>query len=50
MHDAEASAPFFKRAIEAGINFFDTADVYGWEVEHGLDPFGDDGGDDDDGV
>ncbi|KPK16174.1 MAG: aldo/keto reductase [Myxococcales bacterium SG8_38] len=26
--DAEASAPFFKRAIEAGINFFDTADMY----------------------
>jgi aryl-alcohol dehydrogenase-like predicted oxidoreductase len=28
IHDAEASAPFFKRAIEAGINFFDTADMY----------------------
>jgi len=28
VHDAEASAPFFKRAIEAGINFFDTADMY----------------------
>jgi aryl-alcohol dehydrogenase-like predicted oxidoreductase len=26
--DAEASAPFFQRAIEAGINFFDTADMY----------------------
>jgi aryl-alcohol dehydrogenase (NADP+) len=26
--DEEASLPFFKRAIEAGINFFDTADVY----------------------
>ncbi len=26
--DAEASAPFFRRAIEAGINFFDTADMY----------------------
>lgn len=24
----EASRPFFKRAIEAGINFFDTADMY----------------------
>ena len=23
------------RALELGINFFDTADVYGWEVEHG---------------
>jgi aryl-alcohol dehydrogenase-like predicted oxidoreductase len=28
IHDADASAPFFKRAIEAGINFFDTADMY----------------------
>jgi aryl-alcohol dehydrogenase (NADP+) len=26
--DEEASKPFFKAAIEAGINFFDTADVY----------------------
>src|SRR5579859_1068163 len=26
--DEEASLPFFQRAIEAGINFFDTADVY----------------------
>ena len=26
--DAEASAPFFKRAVETGINFFDTADMY----------------------
>jgi aryl-alcohol dehydrogenase-like predicted oxidoreductase len=26
--DAEASKPFFRAAIEAGINFFDTADVY----------------------
>ena len=24
------------RALELGINFFDTADVYGWAVEHGL--------------
>ena len=24
----EAAQPFFKRAIEAGINFFDTANVY----------------------
>ena len=23
------------RALELGINFFDTADVYGWSVEHG---------------
>jgi len=26
--DEEASRPFFQRAIEAGINFFDTADMY----------------------
>jgi 1-deoxyxylulose-5-phosphate synthase len=26
--DEEASRPFFRRALEAGINFFDTADVY----------------------
>ena len=26
--DEEQSLPFFKRAIEAGINFFDTADMY----------------------
>src|SRR4029077_9733567 len=26
--DEEQSLPFFKRALEAGINFFDTADVY----------------------
>ena len=26
--DAEGSAPFFKRALDHGINFFDTADVY----------------------
>ncbi len=26
--DEEASQPFFKAAIEAGINFFDTANVY----------------------
>jgi len=25
--DEEASRPFFRRALEAGINFFDTADV-----------------------
>lgn len=32
VHDAEASAPFFRRAIEAGINFFDTADMYSMGV------------------
>ncbi|NOY54848.1 MAG: aldo/keto reductase [Actinobacteria bacterium] len=26
--DAEASKPFFQRAVELGINFFDTADMY----------------------
>src|SRR5687767_4893410 len=26
--DADAAPPFFKTAIEAGINFFDTADMY----------------------
>ena len=26
--DEEGTAPFFRRAIEAGINFFDTADAY----------------------
>ena len=26
--DEEASKPFIRRALEAGINFFDTADMY----------------------
>jgi aryl-alcohol dehydrogenase-like predicted oxidoreductase len=26
--DGEAARPFFRRAVEAGINFFDTADMY----------------------
>jgi aryl-alcohol dehydrogenase-like predicted oxidoreductase len=26
--DADAAAPFFRRAVEVGINFFDTADMY----------------------
>ena len=26
--EEEASRPFIKRALEAGINFFDTADIY----------------------
>ena len=26
--DEEASRPFLKRALEAGVNFFDTADMY----------------------
>jgi aryl-alcohol dehydrogenase (NADP+) len=28
VYDEEAALPFFKAAVEAGINFFDTADVY----------------------
>ncbi|MCO5188785.1 MAG: aldo/keto reductase [Anaerolineae bacterium] len=31
----EESFRIMDRAVELGINFFDTADVYGWEVEHG---------------
>ena len=35
-HTSEAdSFKIMDRALELGINFFDTADVYGWEVEHG---------------
>jgi len=32
----EDSYAIMDRALELGINFFDTADVYGWTVEHGL--------------
>jgi aryl-alcohol dehydrogenase-like predicted oxidoreductase len=32
----EDSFAIMDRALELGINFFDTADVYGWSVEHGL--------------
>jgi len=32
----EDSFKIMDRALELGINFFDTADVYGWAVEHGL--------------
>jgi aryl-alcohol dehydrogenase-like predicted oxidoreductase len=32
---AEDSFKIMDRALELGINFFDTADVYGWSVEHG---------------
>jgi aryl-alcohol dehydrogenase-like predicted oxidoreductase len=36
-HTSEAdSFRIMDRALELGINFFDTADVYGWDVEHGL--------------
>lgn len=31
----EDSFKIMDRALELGINFFDTADVYGWAVEHG---------------
>lgn len=31
----EDSFRIMDRALELGINFFDTADVYGWEVYHG---------------
>jgi aryl-alcohol dehydrogenase-like predicted oxidoreductase len=31
----EESFNIMDRALELGINFFDTADVYGWSVEHG---------------
>jgi aryl-alcohol dehydrogenase-like predicted oxidoreductase len=31
----EDSFRIMDRALELGINFFDTADVYGWDVEHG---------------
>ncbi len=32
----EDSFKIMDRALELGINFFDTADVYGWAVENGL--------------
>jgi len=32
----EDSFAIMDRALELGINFFDTADVYGWDVEQGL--------------
>ena len=36
-HTSEAdSFAIMDRALDLGINFFDTADVYGWAVEHGL--------------
>jgi aryl-alcohol dehydrogenase-like predicted oxidoreductase len=35
-HTSEKDAfAIMDRALELGINFFDTADVYGWAVEHG---------------
>jgi aryl-alcohol dehydrogenase-like predicted oxidoreductase len=36
-HTSETdSYEIMDRALELGINFFDTADVYGWSEEHGL--------------
>ena len=35
--DEAAARPFFRRALEAGINFFDTADMYSAGVERGSD-------------
>jgi len=36
-HTSESdSFAIMDRALELGINFFDTADVYGWSVEHGF--------------
>jgi aryl-alcohol dehydrogenase-like predicted oxidoreductase len=32
----EDSFKIMDRALELGVNFFDTADVYGWSAEHGL--------------
>ena len=33
--EEEASRPFFKEALERGINFFDTADVYSHRRQRG---------------
>ena len=34
--DEETSRPFYRRAVEAGINFFDTANVYSDGIERGV--------------
>ena len=36
MTSEEDSFAIMDYALDHGINFFDTADVYGWTVEHGL--------------
>ena len=33
--DRKAAFAIMDRALELGINFFDTADVYGWSAQHG---------------
>jgi aryl-alcohol dehydrogenase-like predicted oxidoreductase len=33
--DEQTSFAIMDRALELGVNFFDTADVYGWTVRHG---------------
>ena len=33
--DEKTSFAIMDRALELGVNFFDTADVYGWAVQHG---------------
>jgi aryl-alcohol dehydrogenase-like predicted oxidoreductase len=32
----DQARPFFRQALEAGINFFDTANVYGWKQGEGI--------------
>ena len=34
--DEESPRPFFKQALDAGINFFDTANVYSVGLERGV--------------
>ena len=34
--DEESARPFFKQALDAGINFFDTANVYSGRDERGV--------------
>ena len=33
--DTREAFAIMDRALELGINFFDTADVYGWDAHHG---------------
>ena len=34
--DEDTSHQIMDRALELGINFFDTANVYGWEIGEGI--------------